>query len=169
MHRFIPIWLVVLLLLCGCNEYHFSFAEAEKSYIEAQQDGFFILKYVSWKECDIGGTLNEIAIRNDGAIPLLVEEIQLSMIKGGSDVTAKDVPRIYTDNVISDRATRVDTRLITPGKWLYFAFPIDDCSKLDRSDEMEYKFRVVLSAGDKRYENEAAFKKVITSSPGAWL
>mgnify|MGYP000420425869 CR=1 FL=1 len=169
MYRFIPVWFVAFLFLSGCNEYHFSSVENEKSYIEAQQDDFFILKYVSWKECDIGGTLNEIAIRNDGSTPLLVEEIQLSMIKGGSNVTVKDVPRIYTDHVISDRATRVDTRLIPPGKWLYFAFPIDDCNKLDRSDELEYKFHVVLSAGDKRYENEAAFKKVVTSSPAAWL
>ena len=165
MHRYFVEALAILLLINGCTQYSFTGDPA----IDAQQDGFFILKYVAWKECKIGGTLNQIAIRNSGSVNLHVEDLQLTMTNSGIVVTAKDTPRIYTSDVISTHATRVYEWWIPPGEWRYFAFPVKDCDLLNHKDVMEYNFRVELSAGDRQYINEATFEKIATVSPNAPL
>lgn len=90
------------------------------------------------------------------------------MTKNGLDITANGSPKVYTDAVMSDTARPVNTRWIPPGQWLYFAFPVADCNVLTRISAIEYQFRVVLVSGKRRYENDATFRKEVSSSPMAW-
>lgn len=167
MYRYSILVISAFSFLTSCSQTQYGFSG--DSTIDAQQDNFFVLKYVAWKECKIGGTLNQIAIRNSSPDDLIVEDLKLTMAKDGKIVTASEAPKIYTEVVISDSAIQVNEWSISSGEWRYFAFPVEDCAVLSRNDIMEYNFRVRLKAGNQIYENASTFQKSVTASPIAWL
>ena len=165
-------WLLstALFVVCaGCYEYAFTPGSEEES-LDAEVPEFFILRYLAYRgpDCEIGGTLNEVAIRNNAKIEMVVEELDLVMRQGGVVKSNSTAPHAYLDSVIESGRRPASDDSIASEQWKYFAFPAADCSIITHEQPMEYDFSISIRAGQQHYQRHVTISRKATKSPRAW-
>ncbi len=166
--------LFVSLALGGCSRfYQYSFVADAGDPKEAPPDnisqpGFFILRYQAYQGTnEIGGTLNEIGIRNISETPLNVDLISLDAIFKGRHVTKADEPIHYTEPGVFE-GRQVTGSVIGKGGWMYFVFPTERITDFSEGDEMKMRLNIRILAGTQKYSREFAFAKKIIREPPKW-
>jgi len=163
-----------ILVLGGCQQqsYHFQTVPDPllgSRLVNAIEDDFFVLRYSAYKECAIGGTINEISVRNSSRELLHIEDISLDMAKNGRVISTPGWPKAYKLGVITFGDRPLDNvKSISSGEWIHFSFPLINCEEVDRETVLDINFQISLRAGERTYENQVRFSKEVTSSPMAW-
>jgi hypothetical protein len=164
---------VSLLFLLGCSyNYDFTLDSAGKdgaNPIDHSEPGFFILKYQAYQGTNcIGGTLNEIAIRNTSAQPLTVESISLIQNFRGANITADNAPIHYLGLPMSSITTptvpTTNRNVIEPGEWMCFAIPTKEIQQFEVGDKMTVQFAISMSSGSQHYQNRISLTKTLTKT-----
>ncbi|MFN0009704.1 MAG: hypothetical protein ACKVXR_17555 [Planctomycetota bacterium] len=157
--------ILALLLLPGCSlvySYGFSPEPADAEPIDHYEPGLCRIKYMAYRgDHRLGGTLKEIAIRNESGDELVVESISLVQLFRGEDVTKKSAPVRYVGgDVFTGRIT--ESSVIASGQWMYFVFPTRDITFFRVGERMNAVFAVSLRAGPRIYEARESFSETIT-------
>lgn len=140
--------------------------------INHQQQGFFILRYSAYQGAHrLGGTLNEISIRNLSGAPLRVESLTLVQVFRGQQVTQGSWPIQYEGLsggiLLGNKPTT--RRDIAPGQWMSFDFPTKDIQEFSEGDRMYLTLSVSLTAGAQHFEKKIEFTKILMKSQPAPL
>src|SRR5690554_3765052 len=95
-----------LLIITSCDQfYEYAITyESESDNTINYRDELLTVRYVAWKQCDVGGTLNQVSIRNNSAEPLQIDSLSLSMFIDEIDVIAADSPIVYSADAIASDA-----------------------------------------------------------------
>jgi hypothetical protein len=164
----------VLIAFCGCSRfYQYSFvadpsAQETAAPYHLNQPGFFMLRYQAYQGSnEVGGTLNEIAIRNTSEMRLKVASISLDAIFKGRHVTKATEPIQYTDPGVFG-GFKVTGNVIGKGEWMYFVFPTENITDYSEGDKMKMKLGIELISGSQRYSQQFDFAKKITRKPLPW-
>jgi hypothetical protein len=165
--------LLVTAALAGCTKFDssaFSFT-ADKTDAELginqQQPGFFILRYMAYRGSHrLGGTLNEISIRNLSSEPLKVESLSLAQVFRGRQVTEDGTPIPYAgmNGSITSGNNPTIRKDIAPGEWMSFDFPTKDITEFKEGDTLHLIFSVSLRSGSQRFERTVEFTKTLTKA-----
>lgn len=165
--------ILLLLLLVGCSNYNCGFSPDAsgpkgESPLDHREEGFFILRYLAYQgNHRLGGTLNEIAIRNISDENLVVEAISLNQKFRGENVTDVSAPIHYIGGDVFS-GTTTQSSVIGKGQWMYFVFPTKDIRDFAVGDKMNLEFSISLRSGAKRYANNLTFTKTIIKYPWQW-
>jgi hypothetical protein len=165
--------LVLLFASVGCTKSDSSALafQADKADgelgINQHQEGFFILRYIAYRGSHrLGGTLNEVSIRNLSDRPLKVESLTLSQKFRDREITEEHAPIPYDglSGSITFGNKPTSPKDIAPGEWMSFDFPTKDIREFKEGDKMYLTFLVSLRSGSQHYERTVEFTKTLVKS-----
>ncbi len=172
MKVFVSVFLLAATLI-GCSKTAWSAFAFEPDRTDAElgisqhHDGFFILRYMAYRGTHrLGGTLDEISIRNLSGEPMTVDSLSLKKVFRGRQVTEDSAPIPYDglngSIVVGNKPTaRKD---IAAGQWMSFDFPTKEIQEFNEGDKMFLTLAVSLNAGSQHFERRVEFTKTLVKS-----
>jgi hypothetical protein len=135
--------------------------------INQHRKGFFILRYSAYRGSHrLGGTLNEISLRNLSGEPMKVESLALVQMFRGRQVTKDSAPIPYdglNGSIVSGNKPTI-RKDIAPDEWMSFDFPTKDILEFNEGDKMYLTLSVSLTAGAQHFEKKIEFTKTLMKS-----